>query len=190
MGNRGSFPRGKAAGAWSWQLTSILVPRSKMRRAKPPLPQYAFMAWYSVEAQGLYLYLYLYLYPKLCWSSVHERSAVTMYCFHKGPCAFFNWASRHIDIMREWMYSSTHSLTSAQEGGEWSASRPDRFIPRERAPGTHLIGGWVGPTAVLDAVKCIILTCLEVVPFQHCNDPIRVSIQKQFLFVVFLLETI
>jgi hypothetical protein len=36
----------------------------------------------------------------------------------------------------EWMYSSTHSLTSALDG----------------APGTHWIGGWVGPRAVLDAV--------------------------------------
>jgi hypothetical protein len=27
-----------------------------------------------------------------------------------------------------------------------------RFTPRERAPGTHWIGGWVGPRAVLDAV--------------------------------------
>jgi hypothetical protein len=29
---------------------------------------------------------------------------------------------------------------------------PGRFIPRERAPGTHWIGGWVDPSAVLDAV--------------------------------------
>jgi hypothetical protein len=36
--------------------------------------------------------------------------------------------------------------------GEWSASRPGRFTSRERAPGTHCIGGWVGPRAVLDAV--------------------------------------
>jgi hypothetical protein len=28
---------------------------------------------------------------------------------------------------------------------ELSASRPDRFTPKERAPGTHWIGGWVGP---------------------------------------------
>jgi hypothetical protein len=52
----------------------------------------------------------------------------------------------------EWRYSSTHSLTSALGGGEWSASRPDRFTPRERAPVTHWIGSWVGPRAVLDAV--------------------------------------
>jgi hypothetical protein len=27
-----------------------------------------------------------------------------------------------------------------------------RFNPRERAPGTHWIGGWVGPRAGLNAV--------------------------------------
>jgi hypothetical protein len=43
-------------------------------------------------------------------------------------------------------------LVSALDGGERSASRPCRFTPRERAPGTHTIGGWVGPRACLDAV--------------------------------------
>jgi hypothetical protein len=43
-------------------------------------------------------------------------------------------------------------LTSALDGVEWSASRTGRFTPRERAPGTHWIGGWVGPRAVLDTV--------------------------------------
>jgi hypothetical protein len=43
-------------------------------------------------------------------------------------------------------------LTSALDRGEWSASRPDRFIPRERVAGTHWIGGWVGPRAIMDAV--------------------------------------
>jgi hypothetical protein len=47
----------------------------------------------------------------------------------------------------KWRYSSTHSLTSALDGGEWSASRPGRFTPSERAPRTHWIGGWVGPRA-------------------------------------------
>jgi hypothetical protein len=45
-----------------------------------------------------------------------------------------------------------HSLASALDGGEWSALRPGRFTLRERAPGTHWIGGWVGPRAFLDAV--------------------------------------
>jgi hypothetical protein len=43
-------------------------------------------------------------------------------------------------------------LTSALDGIEWSASRFDRFTPKESARGTHWTGGWVGPRAVLDAV--------------------------------------
>jgi hypothetical protein len=64
----------------------------------------------------------------------------------------FNYAPRHEGVLGKWMYSSTHSLASAIDGGEWSASRPGRFTPRERDPGTHWIGGWVGPRAGLDAV--------------------------------------
>jgi hypothetical protein len=45
-----------------------------------------------------------------------------------------------------------HSSTAALDGNEWSASRPGRFNHRESAVGTHWIGGWVGPRAVLDAV--------------------------------------
>jgi len=39
----------------------------------------------------------------------------------------------------EWNYSSTHSLISTLDGGEWSASRTGRFTLSERAPGTHWI---------------------------------------------------
>jgi hypothetical protein len=46
-----------------------------------------------------------------------------------------------------------HSLTSALDGGEWSASRCGRFIPRRRAPGAHWLGGSVRPRAVLDTVS-------------------------------------
>jgi hypothetical protein len=40
-----------------------------------------------------------------------------------------------------------HSLNSTLYGGEWSASCHGRFIPRERVPFTHWIGGWVGPNS-------------------------------------------
>jgi hypothetical protein len=76
---------------------------------------------------------------------------LTVLCFLKLSLCF-NWAPRHEGVLGEWRYSSTHSLTSALDGGEWSASRPGRFTPRKRAPGTHWIGGWVGPRAVLDVV--------------------------------------
>jgi hypothetical protein len=63
----------------------------------------------------------------------------------------FNEAPRHGGVWGEWRYISTHSLISVLDGGKWSASRLCRFTPRERAHGTHWIGDWVGPRAVLDA---------------------------------------
>jgi hypothetical protein len=44
-------------------------------------------------------------------------------------------------------------LISALVGDEWSASRLGLFTPRERAPGTHWIGGWVDPKAGLDDME-------------------------------------
>jgi hypothetical protein len=70
----------------------------------------------------------------------------------KLSLCFFNWAPRQEGVLGELKYSSTHSLTTALDGGEWSASRHGRFTPREGAPGTHWIVGWVGTRAVLDAV--------------------------------------
>jgi hypothetical protein len=49
-----------------------------------------------------------------------------------------------------WLYSL---LTSAIKRGEWSASHLGRFTPEESAPGTHRIGGWVGPTAGLHVLE-------------------------------------
>jgi hypothetical protein len=50
-------------------------------------------------------------------------------------------------------------LTSALDGGEWSASHPGRFTSWERAPGTHWTGGWVGPRAGLDIVEKRKISC-------------------------------
>jgi hypothetical protein len=44
-------------------------------------------------------------------------------------------------------------FTSALVGGEWSTSRPGRFIPRERASVNHWIGGWVDLRAGLDDLE-------------------------------------
>jgi hypothetical protein len=43
-------------------------------------------------------------------------------------------------------------LTSALDGGEWSASLPCRLTAGEGALDTHRIGGWMGPRAGLDAM--------------------------------------
>jgi hypothetical protein len=44
-------------------------------------------------------------------------------------------------------------LASAQARSEWLVSRPGRITPKERAPGTHWIRGWVGPRAGLDNLE-------------------------------------
>jgi hypothetical protein len=49
--------------------------------------------------------------------------------------------------MGEWRYSP-NILNLVTNGDEWLASRPGCFTP-----GTHWIGGWVGPRANLDAVE-------------------------------------
>jgi hypothetical protein len=43
-------------------------------------------------------------------------------------------------------------------GGERSASRPGRYTPGERVPGTHWVGGWVDPRTGLDMEKGKFLT--------------------------------
>jgi hypothetical protein len=69
--------------------------------------------------------------------------------------------------------SSTYYLTSALDGGDWSASRPGRFTPRERAPGTHWIGGWVSPRAIMSFIimqfspRSIFLPFRSKYPPQH-----------------------
>jgi len=74
------------------------------------------------------------------WRKLHNKVKVKVKVKVK-----FSLFLRHEGVLGEWSYSSTHSSTSALDGGEWSASRPGRFTPRERAPGTRWIGGWVGP---------------------------------------------
>ena len=49
----------------------------------------------------------------------------------------------------EQIYSSTLPSNSALDGGWVVNATPRPLYPRER-PGTHCIGGWVGPTAGLD----------------------------------------
>jgi hypothetical protein len=65
----------------------------------------------------------------------------------------------------EWMYRATFFLTSAVVGGEWSASHPGRFAPRER-PWYLLnrrLGGpqsWCGQNGerILDPTRTVTLT--------------------------------
>jgi hypothetical protein len=62
-----------------------------------------------------------------------------------------NQAPRHEDVLGSGGIA-TRILDSTLNTGEWSASRPGSFIPKESTPGTYWIGGWVGTRAGLDAV--------------------------------------
>jgi hypothetical protein len=62
-------------------------------------------------------------------------------------------------------------LTSALDEGEWSTSRPGRFTPGERAPGTHWIGGWVDLRAGLDDLEKIQFFTLP--GLRHLGRPAR-----------------
>jgi hypothetical protein len=50
-------------------------------------------------------------------------------------------------------------LTLALDGGEWSVSRPDRFIPEEITPDTHWPGGWLGTRDGVDTVEYKKISC-------------------------------
>jgi hypothetical protein len=54
--------------------------------------------------------------------------------------------------------------TLALDGCEWSASCTGRFTRRERVPGTHWTGGWVGPRTGLDAVVKRKIPCQDSNP--------------------------
>jgi hypothetical protein len=79
------------------------------------------------------------------------------------------------------MYRSIFFLTSALVGGEWSASRPGRFTPRESSPGTHQTRGWVGPRTGLNDMekrKFLPLPGLELRPIgrpAHSQSLYRLS---------------
>jgi len=64
-------------------------------------------------------------------SLIHVKVKMTL-CITKHHTMDTYWGSGGID-------SSMHSLTLAQDGGEWSTLCPSRFTPRERAPSTYCI---------------------------------------------------
>jgi hypothetical protein len=64
-------------------------------------------------------------------------------------------------------------LTSTLVGGEWSASRPGRFTAGEKTPGTHFIGGWVGPRVGLDYTENKKFLTLPGFELRSLGRPVR-----------------
>jgi hypothetical protein len=64
-------------------------------------------------------------------------------------------------------------LTAELVEGKWSASRPCRFTPGERALGTHWIRGWVAPRAGLNAVEKRKFLTLQGLKLRPLGRPAR-----------------
>jgi hypothetical protein len=56
-------------------------------------------------------------------------------------------------IYWEWRDSSTHSLPQHWMEVSGQLHAPATLLPGKEPPGTHWIGGWVGPRAGLDMVE-------------------------------------
>jgi len=78
------------------------------------------------------------------------------------------------------------SLTSSLDGSKWSAARPCRFNPRDRASGMYSIVRWVGPRVGQDAVvkRKILSPCRDSSPWSsmaYNNVRFVSSFRKNFL---------
>jgi hypothetical protein len=80
-------------------------------------------------------------------------------------------------------------LTSTLVRGEWSASRPCRYTPGKRAPGTHCIRGWVGPRAGLDDVEKRKFFTLSGLELQPLGRPARSQSLTLLIYLSFCLSS-
>jgi hypothetical protein len=140
MGN-GEFPPGvKRLGR---EADHSLPTSAKVQNTRMPPPPQVFLPWclikQGIRPHGVVLsktQFHLYL-------TVKVKKVKLSLCLTKHHAMKTHWG---VEVQ-------LHAfLTSALDGGEWSASRPGCFTPKERSPGTHWIGGWVCPRALLDAV--------------------------------------
>jgi hypothetical protein len=130
-----------------------LVPRS-IHGAIPPLPSTPL--WHGAQLKNrddltFYLSLclgFLWLPNKrnLILVLIGPMSQVKLLlCFFKLGTTPWRRIGR-VEVYRHAFFSS------ALDAGEWSASHPGRFTPREIVPGTHCIGSWEVSTISMDTV--------------------------------------
>jgi hypothetical protein len=84
-----------------------------------------------------------------CFVLLHCKLYSTFFCLHElgilMPCKGSDPATRHGSAWGERRYSSYSFLTSALDGGGWSASRPGRALPPGKGPPVPIVGqeaGW------------------------------------------------
>jgi len=81
MGIGGCFPGGKAAGAWSWPLTSTYCRGKRIREVIPPLPQYVFKEWCAFKHRDNFTFTFTF-------NNILRRARITKLNFLKSNCCF------------------------------------------------------------------------------------------------------
>jgi hypothetical protein len=158
--NNSGFPGSTGVGLHSDVIREVILVGRKM------LLNGCLMGITDCVSKTAPLYSRLPLEAKQCGSKNHFQLHRTIHEFESRADLY---VSVHLCRKNTWKINATLSLclinyalcrsvgiappilTSALDGGEWSASRPDRFNPGVRVPGTHWIGGRVVPRAGLDA---------------------------------------
>jgi len=96
-----------------------------------------FLIYFFRHYPLFYIYFYLLSFSIISCFLLSFPPVLINCC----PRAFYQLSTKPLRRIGEWRQISTHSLTSALDGSELSTSRPGRFTPRERAPGTLWRGG-------------------------------------------------
>jgi hypothetical protein len=111
-----------------------LMSRVKNAWSYTSTPPYVFKAWYLVKHKDEFIFNLPYQY---------ELKVNLPLCLIKQYTMKMYWG---VEVLR-------YTFSASALGGEWWESRPGCFTPVERTPGIHWIGGWVGSTAILEAVE-------------------------------------
>jgi hypothetical protein len=95
-------------------------------------------------------------------------------CIDKKIYIAFQRLAGSVSILRQCLLCEGKvKLASAPVGGEWSASHPGCFTPRERVPSSHYIGGWVCLRAGLDDLEKRKFLALPGLEREPLCDPVH-----------------
>jgi hypothetical protein len=99
-----------------------------------------------------------------CKPYLHKVNFVILRYIFLNNYKFYSpeiWHTVFISFFIYWLFLACKTfLNSSLDGDVRPASRPGRFTPRETAPGTHCVGGWMGPRAGLGVMEKRKFACL------------------------------
>jgi hypothetical protein len=131
---------------WTSKLLEFTHAKCPHRRPSTPSRPTTMSCWSYVSVPSLLLMTLVALLTSLLYPLILYAKQFIASC-----TARMSWvqkkqikATRHDDARGERRYSSYSFLTSALDGGEWSASRPDRVLAPGKGPPVPIVqeAGW------------------------------------------------